>query len=162
MKKKYNDLEIIDAQLLKYVKRKKHVSKETVIKKFVDIRFDELERKKYIYEVSEEKDSGFPPPSNKHWVGIGVIALTEPGEIALGNYRARKREEWIKFWIPVSISLIAIGISASALFVSISRPNPIPTENVTPKTMPVAPPVSTPVETTVSIPVATPKATPTM
>jgi len=122
MRNKDNHLEQLDAKLLKYIRRKGQVSRDSIMKKGLgEHRFNELRSKDYIRDIEHSKkiipNRSPPPPVIAET--IWLHGLSEDGNLALDNYEVKVRKEWRRFWIPVIISLAAIVISIAALIVSI-------------------------------------------
>lgn len=46
----------------------------------------------------------------------------EQKELEQKRYEEEKRRSWIQFWVPVSISLIALGIAIASLLLDIQKP----------------------------------------
>ena len=122
-------LEIKDIRVLQYVSRKEQVKKEELIKKFGEYRIQILsehtqENPSLIFEKFEdtEKEAPWPPgwgpPTNIERKYLGIYKLTLEGINALENANAQNRREWIKFYIPIAISILALIISLLSLLYS--------------------------------------------
>jgi hypothetical protein len=106
-------MENTEAKLLKFIEQQEFAKEEIIIKKFGEIRLRDASAKMYVFEKpGEQKVKWFDEmiPSKS-----GLYGLTEIGEKALEDYKSLKKEEWLKFWIPVAISIIALAISFVAL-----------------------------------------------
>ena len=112
-------LEILDIKLLRYI-GKRRVKKEKLFKKFGAHRIHALSKHTLsnpalIYEEFnvERKKSGYPPPHDNldEMIGLGIYALTPEGVNALENNNAATQKEWIKFYIPISISILSLIVA---------------------------------------------------
>ena len=119
-------LTILDIKALRYIKKNKKVKKDVLNKKFGELRLEMLSRHtmsspSLVTEILErsEKPNPFPPPHNDVPLmeGIGLYELTPEGSKALIDYNMEKRQEKIKFYIPIVISALALIISIVSLLV---------------------------------------------
>jgi len=123
---KKNKLEILDAELLKYIHRKKgRALRKKVLKKFGEVRATRIERKGHIFESGEmvEVESGYPPPNDKKpkFVEPRKYAISDDAAIMVEDYKAVEKVEWRKHWIPVIISFFALAVSIIAIAVTIKQ-----------------------------------------
>jgi len=109
-------MEKLDAKFLKYVKRKKCVSYDNLIKKFGTEHFSVVE--KYLFERTVMAKTEYPPYKEEPR-GIGMFQLNDTAKRVLRNYELSERENWFKYWFSVLIPLFALAVSVVTFIVSV-------------------------------------------
>ena len=114
-----NELTNIDYMILRYVNKPDFTPKNNIVKRFPDSKYSTLRRIEMLSEVSYRPVAG----SQERILGYleeeqGAYRISGKGKIALQNFEVAEREKWLKFWLPIAVS---IALSVSALMVSVFR-----------------------------------------
>jgi len=132
MRTAHEKLQEIDYRILSYISRFDSIPKEKVLKKFkridvIELRLDIFLKTGYSSIPREEITSGgttiyetFFEVSNYIESQNGDLKITNLGKKAVQDYiiikNSRRWESSLRLWIPLIISLVALGISVYGLF----------------------------------------------